>query len=307
MASQFPLSPRLSEMILIKDLAAKAQAPQCQYLWCSSFLKATKTCFLLWHPIYPGAFSGNHPLYYVFVITVFCLMNLIQAVRLWIMDLGELQEHNQLRFTRLCMSTWLSRQNLSRLSTLSSVLIFRELIKILTYRTLGWISHWTSVEHAEHLGQVWYCIRQHSGDIIFALNTCIFRKKWLSIKCHLHFPFMAWKFWIIELYLNGTPSSTHFVPYLINYWLCNTVQSKKNATAWNYAQKHFLEVHKINKISLWNHSTWMEGKCWTFPNCGRHSFNEHLFSIHVPAILLSVVFRGRYYRFNVWISPLPEI
>lgn len=62
MTFQFQLNPTLSEMMLIKeDLAAGQHALQCQYLWCSSFLKAAKMCFLLRHPIHQRAFSENHP------------------------------------------------------------------------------------------------------------------------------------------------------------------------------------------------------------------------------------------------------
>lgn len=62
MTFQFQLNPTLSEMMLIKeDLASGQHALQCQHLWCSSFLKAAKMCFLLWHPIHQRAFSENHP------------------------------------------------------------------------------------------------------------------------------------------------------------------------------------------------------------------------------------------------------
>lgn len=115
MTSQFQLNPRLSEMILIKDLAAKEHAPQCQYLWCSSFLKATKMHLLLWHPIYQRTFPGNHP----FITSVWLLFSVwwvYASCETWNYGLGELQGHDQFQFTQLCLSIWLSRQNLSQLS-----------------------------------------------------------------------------------------------------------------------------------------------------------------------------------------------
>ena len=50
MTSPCQRNPTLSEMILIKDRAAKEQAPQRHYLRSPSFLTATKIRSLLWHP-----------------------------------------------------------------------------------------------------------------------------------------------------------------------------------------------------------------------------------------------------------------
>lgn len=61
MTFQLQASPRLAEMILVKDLDTKEHALQCQYPWSSSFLKATKIRFPLWHPIFQRDFSRNHP------------------------------------------------------------------------------------------------------------------------------------------------------------------------------------------------------------------------------------------------------
>lgn len=134
------------------------------------------------------------PLHYALVITVFCLMNLTQAVRLWIMDPGESQEHHSPRFAQLFASMPASQTNPAPAPRPpSSVLMCSELIEILTYGTLGWISLLTSVEHP---CQVKYCVQQHSRGIIFALKLSIFRNTSFSIKCHLCFYVLAWKLWL---------------------------------------------------------------------------------------------------------------
>lgn len=141
------------------------------------FLKSYKNMFPTVTSNIPKSLLWKSALHYVSVITVFRLMNPVQAVRLWVTARGE-----------LCADP----PGPVPPSTVSSVLTLSELIKILTYRTLGWRSHLTSDERP---CQVRYRTQRHSRDIIVALKTSIFRKKQHSVKCHLHFHFMAWQFW----------------------------------------------------------------------------------------------------------------
>lgn len=131
----------------------------------------------------------------------------MQAVRLCIMNVESCK--NRTSGSSLGCACWprLSRQTPSRVPTLSSALIFGEMIKMLTCRTWGWISHLTSAEQPCH---VRHRIQQPSRAIIFALNAFICRKKQLSTECCLYFCFRAREFW---LYLNGTLDNIHFVPH----------------------------------------------------------------------------------------------
>ena len=61
------------------------------------FLKSYKNAFPAGTSNTQKSLLWKSPLHYVFVMTVFCLMHLLQTVRLWIMDLEEVQECNWLQ------------------------------------------------------------------------------------------------------------------------------------------------------------------------------------------------------------------
>lgn len=121
----------------------------------------------------PKNLPWESPLYYVCVITVFCLMSLCKLwdLELWI---GRVTRTWPVSVHSAVPVNLAFQTKPVTALTLSSLLTSSELIKILTHRTLGWVSHWTSVER---LWQVRCCIQQHSRDTIFALNTLISRRK----------------------------------------------------------------------------------------------------------------------------------
>lgn len=75
------------------------------------FLKSYKNTFPTVTSNIRKSLLWKSSFHYVFVITVFCLMNLRQAVRLWIMNLGALQEHSEPRLPWLCVSIPASQTN----------------------------------------------------------------------------------------------------------------------------------------------------------------------------------------------------
>lgn len=211
MTSQCQLNPRLSEMILMKDLAAEEHAPQCQYLRRSSFLKATKMHLPLCHPINREPSLGITPLLRL-CDCCFLSDESMQAVRLGITD-------------------WESYKDMTSFSSLSCACQSGFPDKTCHSSHSVFFTHFQWVDqnsNSQNLGvsfsftKCWVSV---AGKMLY---TAAFKRHTLC-PGHSHieeeiaqhemsslFSFYGWRVLIIEWQLNGTLASAHSVPYVFN-------------------------------------------------------------------------------------------